>query len=254
MPPVGLDLFRTWAGRRLVLKYTPAGSAPQTIEVHIPDPNQPLSSWKVTRAGDTIDAPTGPERSFPLLVSCAAALHLDGPTAFVPGAAIRNALAANDAAGKKVASHTADYLRRWFVDVLGIPDTDLTIDGQGRKSRYSLLLSDRVTLAFPLSAAEEFPPRMVSLQAREVGPELRYLPGGAFMMGGPSELLAGRADERPPHLVRLSPFFIGTQPTTRVQWRTFIGGLRARAHFRERALAGLRDASTLVDTHCPSSL
>jgi len=54
--------------------------------------------------------------------------------------------------------------------------------------------------------------------------EMIYIPGGEFMMG--SNFL----DESPPHLVKLSPFFIGKYQITQAQWKAVMG--KNPSHFK----------------------
>jgi formylglycine-generating enzyme required for sulfatase activity len=54
--------------------------------------------------------------------------------------------------------------------------------------------------------------------------EMIYIPGGEFTMG--SNFL----DESPPHLVKLSPFFIGKYQITQAQWKAVMG--KNPSHFK----------------------
>jgi hypothetical protein len=47
------------------------------------------------------------------------------------------------------------------------------------------------------------------------------IPGGSFQMGSPDG--EGNDDERPQHLVNVSPFFMGKFPVTQAQWRVVAG-------------------------------
>lgn len=49
--------------------------------------------------------------------------------------------------------------------------------------------------------------------------EMVSIPGGSFTMGAPKDEAGAIEDERPQHLVTLSPFFLGKYPITQAQWR-----------------------------------
>ena len=51
-----------------------------------------------------------------------------------------------------------------------------------------------------------------------VGLEMVSIPGGAFVMGAPETEARSENNERPQHLVRVSPFFMGKYPVTQEQW------------------------------------
>ena len=51
-----------------------------------------------------------------------------------------------------------------------------------------------------------------------VGLSMVSIPGGAFVMGAPQTEAESTDDERPQHLVRVSPFFMGKYPVTQEQW------------------------------------
>ena len=57
------------------------------------------------------------------------------------------------------------------------------------------------------------------------GIEFVRLPGGEFLMGSGG----GRADEQPPHRVRLRPFYLARSEVTQAQWRAVMG--ENPAHF-----------------------
>ncbi|NER26339.1 MAG: formylglycine-generating enzyme family protein [Symploca sp. SIO1C4] len=49
--------------------------------------------------------------------------------------------------------------------------------------------------------------------------EMVYIPGGEFMMGSPEKEGYDYDDEKPQHLVTVSPFFMGKYPITQAQWK-----------------------------------
>ena len=51
-----------------------------------------------------------------------------------------------------------------------------------------------------------------------IGLELVSIPGGTFIMGAPKTEAESRDEERPQHLVRVKPFFMGKFPITQEQW------------------------------------
>jgi formylglycine-generating enzyme required for sulfatase activity len=66
-------------------------------------------------------------------------------------------------------------------------------------------------------------PAPVTAASREcdVCPDMVSIPGGEFMMGSPAGDSEGADSERPPRLVQVKPFALGTAEVTLAQWRAF---------------------------------
>ena len=62
--------------------------------------------------------------------------------------------------------------------------------------------------------------------------EMIYIPGGSFMMGSPEG--EGYDSEKPQHLVKIQPFFIGKFPVTQAQWQAVMEN--NPAHFQDNPL------------------
>ena len=60
---------------------------------------------------------------------------------------------------------------------------------------------------------------MIVQLAGSVNIEMRNIPAGSFLMGAPPEEEGADDDERPQHLVNVSPFSLATYPITQAQWR-----------------------------------
>jgi len=54
-----------------------------------------------------------------------------------------------------------------------------------------------------------------------IGMKLVAIPGGSFLMGGDPK--DGIADELPPHIVRVAPFYLGKYEVTQAQWQAVMG-------------------------------
>ena len=52
------------------------------------------------------------------------------------------------------------------------------------------------------------------------GIAMALIPGGRFVMGRGSDTEVGGADERPPHAVKVAPFYLGKYEVTQAQWVT----------------------------------
>jgi hypothetical protein len=63
------------------------------------------------------------------------------------------------------------------------------------------------------------PPKNYTEDLNGVKLEMIYIPGGEFTMGS-----NGYVDEKPPHRVKPSPFFIGKYQITQGQWKSVMGG------------------------------
>jgi formylglycine-generating enzyme required for sulfatase activity len=75
-----------------------------------------------------------------------------------------------------------------------------------------------------IAASPDFLPFNFIEDLNGVKLEMIYIPGGEFTMG--SNFL----DESPPHLVKISPFFIGKYQVTQAQWKAVMG--KNPSHFR----------------------
>ena len=53
----------------------------------------------------------------------------------------------------------------------------------------------------------------------DVGIDMMYIPGRAFLMGSPEDEEERRASEGPQHLVQVPDFLMGRYPVTQAQWR-----------------------------------
>ena len=98
-----------------------------------------------------------------------------------------------------------------------------------KKVRELPPITRRVESPKPKSEGKPAPPRIVA--PPEASPsnfiedlngvklEMIYIPGGEFTMGS-----LDYDDEKPPHRVKLSPFFIGKFQVTQAQWESVMGG------------------------------
>ncbi|HUT94607.1 MAG TPA: SUMF1/EgtB/PvdO family nonheme iron enzyme [Thermoguttaceae bacterium] len=60
--------------------------------------------------------------------------------------------------------------------------------------------------------------------ANSIGMKMVLMPAGEFMMGSPDSDPAGRDDEKPQHLVRITrPFYLGIYPVTQAEYERVIG-------------------------------
>ncbi len=66
---------------------------------------------------------------------------------------------------------------------------------------------------------EKQPPTVREDLGNGISLELVAIPGGEFWMGAPEGEEGGNWWERPPHLVKVSPFLISKYPVTQSQWR-----------------------------------
>ncbi|MDJ0719482.1 MAG: SUMF1/EgtB/PvdO family nonheme iron enzyme [Prochloraceae cyanobacterium] len=66
---------------------------------------------------------------------------------------------------------------------------------------------------------EKLPPTVIEDLRNGISLELVAIPGGEFWMGAPEGEEGGNWWERPPHLVKVSPFLISKYPVTQSQWR-----------------------------------
>ncbi len=91
---------------------------------------------------------------------------------------------------------------------------------------YEPRMSNRESTNRPTSQSAEkhsgdaAPPKSIE---NSIGMTLKLIPAGEFLMGSPDSDTDAENDEKPPHKVRISPFYLGVTEVTQEQYRAVMG-------------------------------